>query len=142
MLFLSDCTDKYGCTTWTGGNDIQTEGNFIWETSNTPFDYTNWDYKNTDNHYDLNKPVDCVDMFYDGQWNDRPCNFQASFICERWFFIVLLFFSQSFGRELSLWLWIKNMIQPLWLIFWDSLSNIFYWAICFITKCPYITSAY
>uniref|UniRef100_K1PKW8 Brevican core protein n=1 Tax=Magallana gigas TaxID=29159 RepID=K1PKW8_MAGGI len=77
------CTFKYDCTTWIGGNDRETEGNFTWETSNTPFIYVNWDGINPDNKYDFSKPVDCVDMFYNGQWNDRPCNFQASFICER-----------------------------------------------------------
>lgn len=86
MFLPLDCTDKYDCTTWTGGNDIQTEGDFIWGASNTPFSYTNWDSINPDNSYDLSKPIDCVDMFYDGQWNDRPCDFQASFICERYIF--------------------------------------------------------
>lgn len=83
MLLLLDCTDKYACTTWTGGNDRETEGNFTWETSNTPFIYVNWDGINPDNKDAINKPIDCVDMFYDGRWNDRPCYFQASFICER-----------------------------------------------------------
>lgn len=49
-------------------------GNFI---------YVNWDGINPDNKDAINKPIDCVDMFYDGRWNDRPCYFQASFICER-----------------------------------------------------------
>lgn len=83
MLLLLDCTDKYACTTWTGGNDRETEGHFTWETSNTPFIYANWDGINPDNKDAINKPIDCVDMFYDGRWNDRPCYFQASFICER-----------------------------------------------------------
>lgn len=90
MFLPLDCTDKYGCTTWTGGNDIQTEGDFIWGASNTPFSYTNWDSNNPDNSYDLSKPIDCVDMFYDGQWNDRPCDFQASLYLRKINFSIVI----------------------------------------------------
>ncbi|XP_052692921.1 perlucin-like protein [Crassostrea angulata] len=77
------CTDKYDCSSWTGGNDIDTEGQFVWGHSITPFTFTNWEPYNPDDIYYQIKIRDCVDIFYDGQWNDRPCDFLANFICEK-----------------------------------------------------------
>lgn len=81
-LFV-DCTDKYDCTSWIGGNDIETEGQFVWGHSITPFTFTNWEPENPDDKNYQIKIRDCVDIFYDGQWNDRPCDFLANFICEK-----------------------------------------------------------
>ncbi|XP_065934802.1 C-type mannose receptor 2 [Magallana gigas] len=40
------CRSKYDCTSWIGGTDIETEGQFVWGHSKTPFTYTNWDFIN------------------------------------------------------------------------------------------------
>lgn len=83
FLFLV-CRAKYDCTSWTGGTDIETEGQFVWGHSRTSFTYTNWDSNNpNDSQYQI-KNRDCVDIFYNGQWNDRACGFLENFICEKW----------------------------------------------------------
>ena len=82
-FLFSDCTSKYDCTTWSGANDIDTEGVFIWEHSGLPVSYTNWDDSNPDNINDPSNPIDCVDLFYNGEWNDRPCTILAAFVCEK-----------------------------------------------------------
>lgn len=81
-LFV-DCTDKYDCTSWIGGNDIETEGQFVWGHSKTPFTYMNWDPDNPNDYEHEIKIRDCVDIFYNGQWNDRLCDALANFICEK-----------------------------------------------------------
>ena len=80
---IVDCTNKYECTTWCGANDIDNEGVFIWEHSGSPVTYTNWDSANPDNPTVPSKPIDCVDLFYNGEWNDRPCTILAAFVCEK-----------------------------------------------------------
>lgn len=82
-FLFSDCTSKYDCTTWSGANDIDNEGVFIWEHSGLPVSYTNWDDSNPDNINNPSNPIDCVDLFYNGEWNDRPCTILAAFVCEK-----------------------------------------------------------
>nr|XP_022310935.1 perlucin-like protein [Crassostrea virginica] len=77
------CTNKYECTTWCGANDVDNEGVFIWEHSGSPVTYKKWDGANPDNPSAPSKPIDCVDLFYNGEWNDRPCAFLAAFVCEK-----------------------------------------------------------
>lgn len=43
----------------------------------------NWDPDNPNDYEHEIKIRDCVDIFYNGQWNDRPCDFLANFICEK-----------------------------------------------------------
>lgn len=77
------CINEYFCTTWTGGNDIETEGVFVWGYSGTPVTFTNWDAWNPDDMHNPSEEIDCVEMFYTGQWNDKPCDSATSFICEK-----------------------------------------------------------
>lgn len=77
------CSNEYFCTTWTGGNDIETEGVFVWGYSGTPVTFTNWDASNPDDWTNPLVEIDCVEMFYTGQWNDKPCDSATSFICEK-----------------------------------------------------------
>ncbi|XP_065933678.1 uncharacterized protein [Magallana gigas] len=86
MLKKENCgTYEYeNCTSWTGGNDIQTEGSYMWDHSNTNINYTNW-------HPDEPSLIfpndtltrDCIDLLRTGLWNDRPCSYLNSFICEK-----------------------------------------------------------
>ncbi|XP_062578181.1 collectin-12-like, partial [Saccostrea cucullata] len=77
------CTDPYDCTSWIGGNDKEKEGVFVWEHSKTAIGFTNWGGMNPDNYVVPHKALDCIDMAYNGKWNDRPCNFLNVFLCER-----------------------------------------------------------
>lgn len=73
-----------GCTAWTGLNDLDTEGQYVWDHSNTSVFFTNWHriepslYNPPDAH-----TRDCVDMYRTGEWNDRPCSYENPFICEK-----------------------------------------------------------
>nr|XP_022308312.1 aggrecan core protein-like [Crassostrea virginica] len=77
------CRYLYSCTTWTGANDTQTEGEFVWGNSGAKVNYTNWSPGNPHDDSPNTLIKDCVDLFYNGTWNDRPCHYQAAFICER-----------------------------------------------------------
>lgn len=79
---ISGCANPYSCATWTGGNDILVENSFVWETTNTPFTYTNWEGINPNDSRDQRR-LDCVEIFYTGQWNDLPCDKLKPFICEK-----------------------------------------------------------
>ncbi|XP_052694133.1 lectin BRA-3-like [Crassostrea angulata] len=83
LMFLdkSDCpTSLYkNCTAWTGGNDLDIEGKYVWDNSNTSFVFTNW-YKFVPSHGDIR---DCIDILKNGEWNDRPCSHLNHFICEK-----------------------------------------------------------
>uniref|UniRef100_A0A8W8NLT5 C-type lectin domain-containing protein n=1 Tax=Magallana gigas TaxID=29159 RepID=A0A8W8NLT5_MAGGI len=77
-----DCENKYDCGTWTGANDISVEDSFVWIGSNTPVTFTNWTGANPDDDM-VTKDLDCVEIFYDSTWNDRPCPHLKPFICEK-----------------------------------------------------------
>ncbi|XP_062566842.1 perlucin-like protein [Saccostrea cucullata] len=79
ILNTVSCSNIYDCTTWIGGNDKATNGVYIWETSGLPVTYTNWIPGNPNNEV----IKDCMDIFYTGLWNDRPCTRQEGYICEK-----------------------------------------------------------
>lgn len=87
LLFSADdCSTNIfnGCTAWTGGNDLNVEGEYVWDHSNTTMVFTNWHT----NEPSLTSPSlattrDCIDILRNGKWNDRPCLHLNSFICEK-----------------------------------------------------------
>lgn len=86
VFFLANC--KYNqfldCTAWTGGNDLDIEGQFRWDHSNTMLSFTNWHYHEPslrDPHTANIK--DCIDMLRGGVWDDRPCSYLNIVICEK-----------------------------------------------------------
>lgn len=81
FYIVGDCpTSIYkNCTAWTGGNDLDIEGQYVWDHSNTSFVFTNW-YKFVPGRGDSR---DCIDILKNGEWNDRPCSFLNDFICEK-----------------------------------------------------------
>lgn len=80
-LISDDCSTNMfeTCTAWTGGNDRHIEGQYFWDHSNTPLVFTYWYTFDPS----LGSRRDCIDMLRNGKWNDRPCWFLNSFICER-----------------------------------------------------------
>jgi len=66
---------------WLGGNDIQTAGTFIWESSGLQVTYTNWDVDRPDDHEQFEN---CLHMWKGkGFWNDINCdNILQSTMCE------------------------------------------------------------
>lgn len=72
------------CTAWIGGNDIETEGQFVWDKSNTKIGFSNWSPGNPSIDFPDQAPTrDCVDLYRDGKWNDRRCTYLNPFICEK-----------------------------------------------------------
>ncbi|XP_034318110.2 aggrecan core protein [Magallana gigas] len=73
--------NKWDCTVWIGGSDKSKETQFIWSKSKNKITFTKWFLNNPDNH---NANEDCIEMLATtGEWNDRPCDYNTHFICEK-----------------------------------------------------------
>ena len=56
---------------WLGANDMDQEGQFVWKSSQTPMNYTNWSSGNPDDAGNEG----CVHMWLGvGEWNDVNCD--------------------------------------------------------------------
>jgi len=55
---------------WIGLSDLLSEGNFIWETSHTDLDYSNWDEGEPNDEFG---DEDCVIIWLGYKWNDHYC---------------------------------------------------------------------
>lgn len=80
-LISGSCT---GCSLWTSGNDIEIEGQYVWDYSNMKFGFFYW----APGEPSIANPSqattrDCIDIYRTGKWNDRPCDYYTSFICEK-----------------------------------------------------------
>ena len=81
------------CTAWTGLNDINNEGTYVWDHSNAPLTFSNWmDGEPSVGYPNHAQNRDCMDILRGGVWNDRPCSYLNWFICEK-----------------SLWQWYTNI---------------------------------
>ncbi|PVD19610.1 hypothetical protein C0Q70_20100 [Pomacea canaliculata] len=63
-----------------GINDIAHDGNWVF-TSGRPLSYTNWRQGEPNNY--LGTMEDCGTIRLSGLWNDVPCNYTCSSVCER-----------------------------------------------------------
>ena len=64
---------------WIGINDRNTEGQFVYASSEESITISNWNANQPDN-YDNE---DCVHFVYDlSKWNDLYCTSKNHFICE------------------------------------------------------------
>uniref|UniRef100_A0A8W8NW69 C-type lectin domain-containing protein n=1 Tax=Magallana gigas TaxID=29159 RepID=A0A8W8NW69_MAGGI len=80
----------YKCSSWTGGNDIDMEGGYVWDHSYTDLNFTNWSPQEpSEVNPDSALSRDCIDIKRSGFWVDRPCSTLNSFVCEK--------FSEDFG---------------------------------------------
>ncbi|KAL2096797.1 hypothetical protein ACEWY4_006004 [Coilia grayii] len=64
--------------TWIGG--VQTLANTWYWTDGTPFDYTNWQAWQPDNHGG-NEHCIHTNFVAGGVWNNFPCNQELPFVC-------------------------------------------------------------
>lgn len=69
-----------GFKMWTGANDIENEGQWIWTSDNTTLQYARWNPEQPDN---FNREEHCVVIYYDGGWNDIVCSERLIFTCEK-----------------------------------------------------------
>ncbi|XP_034321227.2 neurocan core protein-like [Magallana gigas] len=82
LPIMNHCThSKWNCTVWIGGSDQSRESQFIWSKSKNIITFTKWFLDNPDN-YKGNE--DCIEMLaITGEWNDRSCDYNTGFICEK-----------------------------------------------------------
>ena len=72
---------------WMGGNDIATEGDWVWEDGKPWGVYTKW---HPGEPNDANYAEDCLTMYQaHGMWNDLDCDWQLSSICKKGDFQLL-----------------------------------------------------
>jgi len=55
---------------WLGANDIQSEGNFVWESSGAPLTFFNWAINEPNN---AAGDEGCMHFYGNGLWNDYNC---------------------------------------------------------------------
>lgn len=67
---------------WTGGNDIDVEGQWRWVTSGNPFTFTDWGPGEPN---DTGGNEDCMLLLSNTgyTWNDLPCSTNSLYICEK-----------------------------------------------------------
>jgi cysteine-rich repeat protein len=65
---------------WLGGQDMSTEGTFVWSTGEAFDAYTNWDTDQPDNG--PGPAADCVAVDVGGAWVDGDCTATLAWICE------------------------------------------------------------
>ncbi|XP_038058458.1 perlucin-like protein [Patiria miniata] len=82
--FILDIINKEGgCDNgmvWIGLNDKETEGTFIWTSSNKPITFNGWNGGEPNGSGNEN----CVEIKLSaGVWNDLSCNQPCCYICEK-----------------------------------------------------------
>jgi len=65
---------------WLGGNDIATEGQFVWITGEA-FVFTDW--RSGEPNNDGNEDCVVFEGTQGGTWDDRGCNNNLRYLCER-----------------------------------------------------------
>ena len=64
------------CTAWTGLNDLDIDGTYVWDHSNAPLTFSNWnDGEPSVRDPDHAQTRDCTDILRGGTWNDRFCSY-------------------------------------------------------------------
>lgn len=80
-VLLDTCKAKHWeCSVWIGGAR-NAESEFIWSKSGNRITFTQW---SPDEPSDNDGNEDCMEMFaVTGKWNDRKCDYNTIFICEK-----------------------------------------------------------
>ncbi|KAL4236594.1 hypothetical protein ACF0H5_004979 [Mactra antiquata] len=80
--FLSSLFDGKYSNTWTGGNDLELTGTYVWS-DGTEMTYTYWNYKQPD--YSDQHCVEIVHRLNEGRtggWEDENCLSKGGSVCE------------------------------------------------------------
>lgn len=83
ILFLkAQCFDSwFQCVFWIGGNDLDNEGSFVWNSDNTALDFDNWSPVEPNSYTDYD---DCIVVIYPwGAWADFGCTAKVPFLCKK-----------------------------------------------------------
>jgi hypothetical protein len=75
-------TDQNGEDFWIGVNDIDIEGDWVWESDKSKLLFSDW-HDGEPNHY--NNGDCCQIKWYNllYRWNDEPCHASFLYICEK-----------------------------------------------------------
>nr|XP_022310944.1 low affinity immunoglobulin epsilon Fc receptor-like [Crassostrea virginica] len=77
---------RVDCTAWTGLNDLDIEGTYVWEHSKAPLTFSNWHPRDPSvDNPNMALTRDCIDILREGLWNDRQCSHLNWVICEKSF---------------------------------------------------------
>lgn len=78
-LLLDTCqAEHWKCSVWIGGA-WSAESEFIWSKSGNRITFTQWSHGEPSGGNE-----DCMEMFAaTGKWNDKKCDYNTSFICEK-----------------------------------------------------------
>lgn len=69
---------------WIGLSDILVDGEWLWVSTQTVAQYTNWWHGEPNNYHHI--PEDCAAKSTASRlyhWNDYPCSMKLHFICEK-----------------------------------------------------------
>ncbi|CAC5422424.1 unnamed protein product [Mytilus coruscus] len=80
--FLKGKTEEHIPSYWIGATDIETEGVWIWDTSQTVVTFTDWFPGQPDNNVDSQNCLHLVKE-YGYKWDDYPCERLHAFVCEK-----------------------------------------------------------
>ena len=75
-------TDSNGESFWIGVNDIDIEGDWVWESDKSKLLFSDW-HDGEPNNY---KNGDCCQIKWHNllyRWNDEPCHSSCLYICEK-----------------------------------------------------------
>ena len=71
--------NEQGIKVWLGGNDIDVEGEWVWDSDGSSVDLSRFWRGGEPN--DAAQREDCMQMFYDTGFGDFPCFFSQPFAC-------------------------------------------------------------
>ncbi|CAG2197847.1 unnamed protein product [Mytilus edulis] len=80
--FLKGMADEDMAFYWIGATDIDTEGVWIWDKSQTVLTFTDWFPGQPDSNFDNQNCLQLVKKF-GYKWDDFPCERLHAFICEK-----------------------------------------------------------
>lgn len=81
IYLVNQTNDIFAYSVWIGGSDLQENRVFVWSRNGDDFTFTNWLVGIPDNYQNSEH---CVEMIAaEGKWNDRHCNHNTSFVCEK-----------------------------------------------------------
>lgn len=80
-VLVDDCQQSpWLCSVWTGGIR-STESDFIWNKNGNRITFTPWSPGDPNNK---EGKENCIEMFAaTGEWNDRKCDYNTFFMCEK-----------------------------------------------------------
>lgn len=81
MSFPRFLTDNNGEDFWIGANDIDSEGDWVWESDKSKLVFRYWHVGEPNGEYEDCGTIRWHNSLY--KWNDVPCHILYLYICEK-----------------------------------------------------------